>query len=81
MELNIGFHNTKQGIRFTLSEEARREVINRLLKLNSEYYNEEVKQGRHDKVKSMASSTKRSKKSNVNEEDDMNLFDFANNNK
>ena len=39
----------KQGIRFTISESARREVLARLLKLNHERHAEEVKQGLHDK--------------------------------
>ena len=49
LELGHGFHETKQGIRFTISEPARREVLQRLLKLNHERYAEEVKQGLHDK--------------------------------
>ena len=49
LELGHGFHETKQGVRFTLSESARREVLVRLLKLNQERYAEEVAQGLHDK--------------------------------
>jgi hypothetical protein len=50
-DLDLGhcFHETKQGIRFTISEPARREVLQRLLKLNHERYAEEVKQGLHGK--------------------------------
>ena len=33
--LEHGFHETKQGLRYTISEEARREVLGRLLKLKS----------------------------------------------
>jgi hypothetical protein len=51
LDLDHGFHETKQGIRFTISETARREVLQRLLKLNHERYAEEVKQGLHDKKK------------------------------
>lgn len=47
--LGHGFHETKQGLRFTISGEARREVLQRLLKLNHERYAEEVAQGLHDK--------------------------------
>src|SRR5271166_2264842 len=36
LNLGHGFHETKQGIRFTISESARREVLARLLKLNHE---------------------------------------------
>ena len=49
LDLGHGFHETKQGIRFTISESARREVLARLLKLNHERYAEEVAQGLHDK--------------------------------
>ena len=50
-DLGHDFHETKQGIRYTISEAARREVLQRLLKLNHERYAEEVKQGLHDKKK------------------------------
>jgi hypothetical protein len=49
LDLGHGFHETKQGLRFTISEEARREVLDRLLLLNHERYAEEVAQGLHDK--------------------------------
>jgi hypothetical protein len=41
--LNLGhdFHQTKQGIRYTISEAARREVLDRLLALNQERYAQE----------------------------------------
>ena len=49
LDLGHGFHETKQGLRFTISEAARREVLGRLLKLNHERYAEEVAKGLHDK--------------------------------
>ena len=42
-------HTTKQGERYTLSEPARRTVLDRLLALNHQRYAEEVKAGLHDK--------------------------------
>jgi methylase of polypeptide subunit release factors len=51
LDLGHGFHETKQGTRYTISEAARREVLARLLKLNHERYAEEVAQGLHDKKK------------------------------
>lgn len=42
LDLGHGFHETKQGIRFTISEAARREVLDRLLALNHERHAEEV---------------------------------------
>jgi hypothetical protein len=49
LDLGHDFHPTKQGVRFTISETARREVLGRLLKLNHERYAEEVNQGLHEK--------------------------------
>lgn len=49
LDLGHDFHETKQGIRFTVSEPARREILDRLLTLNHERYKEEVAQGLHDK--------------------------------
>ena len=49
LDLGHGFHETKQGLRYTISEEARREVLGRLLKLNHERYAEEVAMGLHEK--------------------------------
>jgi len=51
LDLGHGFHQTKQGDRFTISETARREVLDRLLELNHQRYAEEVAQGLHDKGK------------------------------
>ncbi len=52
LELSHDFHQTKQGLRFTISETARQEVLDRLLELNHQRYAEEVAQGLHDKGKS-----------------------------
>ena len=49
LDLGHGFHETKQGVRYTISEEARREVLGRLLKLNHERYAEEEAMGLHEK--------------------------------
>jgi hypothetical protein len=59
LDLGHGFHETKQGTRFTISEAARREILARLLKLNHESYAEEVAQGLHDKRKSKPKATGR----------------------
>lgn len=48
LNLDHGFHETKQGIRFTISGAARREVLDRLLALNHERHAEEVRQGLHE---------------------------------
>jgi hypothetical protein len=49
LELGHGLHETAQGVRYTISEPARREVLRRLLELNHERYEEEVKAGLHEK--------------------------------
>src|SRR5208283_2521689 len=59
-DLGHGFHTTKRGIRYTISESARREVHARLLRLNHERYAEEVAKGLHDKK--IAAAAKKSKK-------------------
>ncbi len=49
LELNHHHWDTPQGIRFTVSQEARHELLDRLLKLNHERYSAEVAAGLHDK--------------------------------
>ena len=50
-DLSLGhdFRETKQGKRFTVSEVARREILDRLLTLNHQYYQMEVEEGLHNK--------------------------------
>ncbi|MBX0330835.1 hypothetical protein K2Z83_24560 [Oscillochloris sp. ZM17-4] len=49
LDLGHGFHETKQGLRYTISEAARRAVLDRLLALNHQRYAEEVAAGLHEK--------------------------------
>ncbi|HEX2915467.1 MAG TPA: DNA methyltransferase [Chloroflexia bacterium] len=49
LALEHGFHQTKQGLRFTISEAARWEVLGRLLKLNHQRHAEEMAEGLSDK--------------------------------
>lgn len=58
LDLGHGFHETKQGIRYTISESARRTVLDRLLALNHQRYEEEVRAGLHDKKKPGGSKRK-----------------------
>lgn len=51
LDLNHDFHQAKQGIRFTISEAVRWAVLDRLLVLNHERYQAEVRQGLHDRGK------------------------------
>ena len=71
LDLGHGFYETKQGLRFTISEPARREVLARLLRLNHERYEEEVRQGLHDKKKGKGGGRKRQK----SETDSPDLFE------
>ena len=68
LDLGHGFHETKQGTRFTISESARREVLARLLKLNHERYAEEVAEGLHEKKGKPKATGRKGKKSSSNEE-------------
>ena len=45
--LSHGFHETKQGVHFTISDPARVEVLDRLLELNHARYAEEAARGLH----------------------------------
>jgi len=47
IELGHGFHETRQGVRFTISAQARADVLDKLLALNHYRYDQEVKQGLH----------------------------------
>ena len=70
LDLGHGFHQAKQGLRYTISEAARREVLARLLNLNHERYAEEIAKGLHEKK---AKKTGRNKVK-VNTEDGGSLF-------
>ncbi len=63
--LDHGFHETKQGLRYTISEPIRREILDRLLQLNFDRYAEEVEQGLHDKKKKAKSKKKKAKTKNA----------------
>jgi hypothetical protein len=60
LDLDHGFHDTPQGLRFTLGPTARTEVLDRLLELNHQRYAEEFAAGLHDKKKSGRRSKKAS---------------------
>jgi len=48
LDLDHGFHETKQGLRFTINDLARREVLARLLRLNHERYAQELEQSQDE---------------------------------
>ena len=50
IDLGHGFHDTPQGVRYTISEPARREVLRRLLELNHARHAEELKAGQADGI-------------------------------
>jgi len=62
LDLGHGFHQTNQGVRFTISEAARVEVLDRLLALNHERYAEEEKLGLHEKGKKKKGAKKSAKR-------------------
>jgi hypothetical protein len=62
LDLGHGFHDTKQGVRYTISESARRVVLDRLLTLNHQRYEEELRTGLHEKKAKGKSSGQRGRK-------------------
>lgn len=72
LKLDHDFHQTKQGLRFTISDTARREVLDRLLQLNHERYAEEVAQGLHDKGRKKAKGGGKKAKVEAIKQDDSN---------
>lgn len=74
LDLGHDFHETKQGLRYTISETARREVLDRLLLLNHERYAEEEAQGLHDKGKKKGKSGGKTAKKQVSSEGQLSLF-------
>ena len=56
LDLDHGFHETRQGIRYTVGPAARQEILDRLLELNHERYAAEVAAGLHKNSKSPDSS-------------------------
>lgn len=49
LDLGHGHHDTPWGTRFTFQPSVRQEVLDRLLELNHQRYQEEVRQGLHDR--------------------------------
>jgi hypothetical protein len=83
IDIKYGFHAVdylpqRKNVRFTISEDARREVLQRLLKLNHERYEEEVAQGLHDKKKKKTSTPRKKKTSPAKDDGNMDLFNFMN---
>lgn len=54
LELDHEFHDTRQGVRYTVGPTVRQEILDRLLELNHERYAAEVAAGLHDKKKAKA---------------------------
>lgn len=73
LDLGHGFHETKQGIRYTISESARRTVLDRLLALNHQRYEEEVKAGLHDKKAKKTTGSKRGRKAKTEQTEEFDL--------
>lgn len=57
LDLDHGFHETRQGVRFTVGPAARQEILDRMLELNHDRYAAEVMAGLHAKKKGKSSDT------------------------
>ena len=73
LDLEHGFHETPQGVRYTISQAARWEVLDRLLALNHERYEEEVREGLHEKKKK-GKRGKRASRRKKQDDGQMSLF-------
>ncbi len=77
IDLNHGFYETpRDGIRFTISEGARHEILERLLKLNHERYEDEIECGLHEKSKTKKIINAAKKKKNSLKSLNQDLFGF-----
>ena len=70
LELEHDFHSTKQGTRFTISPEARQEVLDRLLELNFARHRQEEQSGLFNKPKPAAKSKKQIARAAADDETD-----------
>jgi hypothetical protein len=61
LDLDHGFHDTPQGLRFTFGPTARGEVLDRLLELNHQRYADEVAAGLHETRAKKQPTKKRSR--------------------
>ena len=61
IELNHHHWQTPQGVRFTVSTQAKDEMLDRLLELNHDRYAIEVAAGMHDKKSKKAPAARRTK--------------------
>jgi hypothetical protein len=67
LALGHGFHETKQGMRYTICEAARREVLDRLLLLNHARHEEEVQAGLFEAKGAKGKGTKAKKGKSVSD--------------
>jgi hypothetical protein len=58
-KLDHGFHPAGRDLRYTIGPWAQREILDRLLELNHERYEDEVKRGLHDKKKARTARASR----------------------
>jgi hypothetical protein len=65
LDLNPGFHLTKHGVRFTVSESARQTAFDRLLALNHQLYDEEVVAGLHERKAKVGPGKRTSRKNKL----------------
>ncbi|SFT97415.1 hypothetical protein SAMN04487904_11736 [Actinopolyspora lacussalsi subsp. righensis] len=71
--LDHGFHPVGRETRYTIGPAAQREILDSLLELNHERYQQEVAQGLHDKKKGTAK--KATAKKTTNQDDEPKLFE------
>ncbi|MFB6511687.1 Eco57I restriction-modification methylase domain-containing protein [Streptomyces virginiae] len=72
--LNHGFHDTRQGPRYTVGPVVRQEILDRLLEENQRRYAAEVAAGLHDKKSAKKKAAPAQRKSKPPEEEPPSLF-------
>ena len=74
ISLEHDFYESKQGIRFSISEQSRVKIIKKIVQLNSQRYQEEVQSGLYEKMSSPRSP--KVARQSINSPASIALFDF-----
>ena len=73
INLEHGFHETKRGLRYSVSDKARKQILRKLVQLNHERYEEEQRQGLHEELKAKKGKLRFNKKSSSIASDTLDL--------
>jgi len=77
IDLEYGFHETQLGIQFAASENARTEILQRLLQLNHDRYKKELSDGLHGELIKQTAEKKRKARNKTTKDNSQPGFDFG----